>query len=106
MNLQVNGHHVEVTPALRDYVSGKISRVGRHFDHVIDVRVTLSVDHLVHKAEVNLHVSGKDIFIVSEHSDMYAAIDSLVDKIDRQVLRHKGKLTDKDHDAIKHHAPE
>ena len=89
MNLNVTGHHVEVTPAIRDYVTDKLSKVTRHFDHVIDVNVILSVEKLIQKAEVNVHVSGKDIFVKSEDGDMYAAIDSLVDKLDRQILKHK-----------------
>ena len=89
MNVQVSGHHVEVTPAIREYVTEKIGKVTRHFDQVIDVNVILSVEKLVQKAEVNVHVSGKDIFVKSEDADMYAAIDSLVDKLDRQVVKHK-----------------
>ena len=89
MNLNVTGHHVEVTPAIRDYVTDKLGRVTRHFDHVIDVNVILAVEKLVQKAEVNVHVSGKDIFVKSEDADMYAAIDSLVDKLDRQIVKHK-----------------
>lgn len=91
MNLTVTGHHVEVTPAIRDYVTEKLGRVTRHFDQVIDVSVILSVEKLNQKAEVNVHISGKDIFVQSEDSDMYAAIDSLVDKLDRQILKHKEK---------------
>ena len=94
MNLTVTGHHIEVTPAIRDYVTDKVKKVTRHFDHVIDVNVILSVEKLVQKAEVNLHVSGKDIFVQAEDADLYAAIDSLVDKLDRQVVKHKEKNTD------------
>lgn len=94
MNLTVTGHHIEVTPAIRDYVTDKIKKVTRHFDHVIDVNVILSVEKLVQKAEVNLHVSGKDIFVQAEDADLYAAIDSLVDKLDRQVVKHKEKNSD------------
>ena len=89
MNLNVTGHHVEVTPAIRDYVTEKLGRITRHFYQVIDVNVILSVDKLIQKAEVNVHVSGKDIFVKSEDADMYAAIDSLVDKLDRQIVKHK-----------------
>ena len=89
MNLNVTGHHVEVTPAIRDYVTDKLGRVTRHFDHVIDVNVILSIEKLAQKAEVNVHVSGKDIFVKSEDTDMYSAIDSLVDKLDRQIVKHK-----------------
>ncbi|MGD9788727.1 MAG: ribosome-associated translation inhibitor RaiA [Sulfuricellaceae bacterium] len=91
MNLNITGHHVEVTPAIRDYVTDKLGRVTRHFDHVIDVNVILSVEKLIQKAEVTVHVSGKDIHVEATDADMYAAIDSLVDKLDRQVLKHKEK---------------
>ena len=91
MNLNLTGHHVEITAALRDYVTGKLDRITRHFDNVIDVRVILSVEKLKHKIEANVHLSGKDIFVECHDSDMYAAIDALVDKLDRQILRHKEK---------------
>ncbi|MCE1242320.1 ribosome-associated translation inhibitor RaiA [Oryzomicrobium sp.] len=94
MNLQISGHHLEVTPAIREYVTGKLDRVIRHFDNVIDVSVILSVEKLKQKAEVTVHVRGKDIFVESEDSDLYAAIDSLIDKLDRQVIKHKQKIQD------------
>lgn len=105
MNLNVSGHHLEITPAIRGYVSGKLGRITRHFDHVIDMHVILSVDKLRQKAEVTLHVRGKDIHCESEQDDLYAAIDLLVDKLDRQVLKYKGKLAEKPHEALKHKAP-
>jgi putative sigma-54 modulation protein len=91
MNLTITGHHLEVTPALRGYVEDKLKRVMRHFDHVIDVGVILAVEKLKHKAEVNLHAAGKDIYVEAVEEDMYAAVDALVDKLDRQVLKHKEK---------------
>jgi ribosome hibernation promoting factor len=91
MNLTVTGHHVDITPAIRDYVTQKIGRITRHFDQVIDVSVTLSVEKLRQKVEASIHVSGKDIFVQTGDADMYAAIDSLVDKLDRQIIRHKEK---------------
>jgi len=94
MNLQISGHHLEVTPAIHDYVTGKLERVTRHFDNVIDVSVILSVDKLKQKAEVTVHLSGKDIHIESVDEDLYAALDSLVDKLDRQILKHKQKVQD------------
>lgn len=102
MNLSITGHHLDVTPALRAYVVTKLDRIRRHFDQVIDVTVFLSVDKLVQKAEVNLHVRGKDLFAESSHDDLYAAIDALVDKLDRQVLKYKDKRFGHPHDAIKH----
>jgi len=91
MNLNLTGHHLDITPALRDYVVAKLDRVTRHFDHVIDVNVVLSVDKLRQKVEVNLHTRGKDIHVEAIEPDMYAAIDALIDKLDRQVLKHKEK---------------
>jgi putative sigma-54 modulation protein len=94
MNLQLTGHHVDITPALRAYVINKLERVTRHFDHVIDVTVVLKVDSMQQKVEATLHVRGKDLHAESTEADMYAAIDTLSDKLDRQVLKHKEKLTD------------
>jgi putative sigma-54 modulation protein len=102
MNFSVSGHHLEVTPAIRSYVRNKLERVARHFDHVIDAHVILSVSKLRQKAEVTLRVRGKDLHCESEEDDLYAAIDLMIDKLDRQVLRHKGKVTDTPHDALKH----
>jgi putative sigma-54 modulation protein len=105
MNLSVSGHQLEVTPAIRSYVRSKLERVSRHFDHVIDAHVILSVHKLTQKAEATLHVRGKDLHCESEQEDLYAAIDLLADKLDRQVLRYKDKLHDKPHDALKHRSP-
>jgi putative sigma-54 modulation protein len=102
MNLNISGHHLDVSPAIRTYVSEKLDRVVRHFDHVIDAHVILSSDKLVRKAEVTLHVRGKDIHAECIDADLYAAIDLLVDKLDRQVIKYKDKLNDKPHDALKH----
>ena len=99
MNLTLTGHHLDVTPAIRDYVVAKLDRITRHFDHVIDVNVVLAVEKLRHKVEVNLHARGKDIHVEAVESDMYAAIDALADKLDRQVLRHKEKLAVHRHDG-------
>jgi putative sigma-54 modulation protein len=91
MNLNLTGNHLDITPAIRDYVVAKLDRVTRHFDHVIDVQVVMSVAKLRHKVEVNLHARGKDIHCEAVELDMYAAIDALVDKLDRQVVKHKEK---------------
>jgi putative sigma-54 modulation protein len=102
MNLSIQGHHIEVTPALRGYVMSKLDRIRRHFDQVIDVSVVLGVDKLQQKAEVTLHVKGKDLFAEAVDTDLYAAIDLLADRLDRQVLKYKNKRQDHHHDAIKH----
>ena len=94
MNLQVSGHHLEITPALRDYVTGKLERITRHFDNVIDVNVILSVDKLNQKAEVTVHLAGKGVYVESVDEDLYAAVDGLVDKLERQVQKYKQKLQD------------
>ena len=91
MNLHLSGHHLDITPAMRDYVTAKLGRITRHFDHVIDVTVILSVEKLRQKIEANVHLSGKDIFCESSDTDMYAAIDNLADKLDRQIIKHKEK---------------
>ena len=91
MNLTITGHHLDVTPAIRGYVEEKMGRVTRHFDQVIDVSVILSVDKLQQKAEANVHVPGKDIYVESIDTDLYSALDALADKLDRQILKHKEK---------------
>ena len=91
MNLHLSGHHVDLTPAMRDYVTSKLMRITRHFDQVIDVNVILSVEKLRQKIEATVHLSGKAIFVESHDPDMYAAIDALADKLDRQILKHKEK---------------
>jgi len=101
MNLNLSGRHLEVTPALRSYVEGKLARITRHFDHVIDAHVVLSVDKLRQKAEVTLHVRGKDIHCASEEQDLYAAIDLVIDKLDRQVLKYKSRRAARPHEAPK-----
>jgi len=103
MNLNLTGHHLEITPAIRAYVVNKLERVTRHFDHVIDVNVVLCVDKLQRIVEANVHVRGKEIHAASVDPDMYAAIDALADKLDRQVLRHKEKKNGQRHEpaAIK-----
>ena len=92
MNLQLTGHHVEITSAIRDYVVSKLARIERHFDHVIDVNVIMTVEKLDQRIEANVHLSGKDIHVQSHNGDMYAAIDDLIDKLDRQVIRHKERF--------------
>lgn len=107
MNLTISGHHLELTPAIREYVQNKLERINRHFDHVIDIAVILTVDNLPEKekrqkAEINLRLRGKDLHVESIAQDLYAAIDTLIDKLDRQVIKYKTKLQDHQHAAIKH----
>lgn len=106
MNLNITGHHVEVTPAIRDYVSGKLDKVIRHFDNVTSVSVILTVEKLNQKAEVTVHVRGKDIHVESTDADLYAAIDAMTDKLDRQVIKYKQKSNDHHHESHKHQIPE
>jgi putative sigma-54 modulation protein len=107
MNLIIHGHHVEVTPALRGYVEGKIERIRRHFDNVIDADVLLSVeDKLRQKAEITLRVRGNSLHAECIDGDMYAAIDALMDKLDRQVLRHKDRVRDHVREPLKYRSPE
>ena len=92
MQLNLTGLHVDITDSLRDYVNSKFSKLQRHTDHITNVHVILDVEKLNQKAEATVHVSGAEIFASTEHQDMYAAIDSLIDKLDRQVIKHKEKL--------------
>ena len=92
MQINLTGRHVEVTSALRDYVNGKFAKLERHFDHINNVHVILDVEKLVQKAEATLHVNGGEIFATADHAYMYAAIDGLIDKLDRQVIKHKEKI--------------
>ncbi|WP_372748005.1 ribosome hibernation-promoting factor, HPF/YfiA family [Litorivivens sp.] len=91
MQITVSGHHVDVTPALRDYVNTKLTKLQRHFDNITNTDITLTVEKLVQKAEGTVHVAGADLFAASESEDMYAAIDLLADKLDRQLIKHKEK---------------
>ncbi len=97
MNLQLTGHHIDITPALREYMVSKLERIKRHFDHMMDVNVVMTVSKLIQKVEANVHVRGRDIFVESSDADMYAAIDNLVDKLDRQIKKHKEKITNHRH---------
>jgi len=99
MNLHLTGHHLEITPAIRDYVSSKLARITRHFDHVIDVNVILIVEKLRHKIEASVHVRGKDIFCENEDTDMYVAVNGLADKLDRAIIKHKEKSIGHRHDG-------
>ncbi|WP_067582726.1 ribosome hibernation-promoting factor, HPF/YfiA family [Endozoicomonas ascidiicola] len=91
MQVNISGHHVEVTEALHDYVIKKLERLASHFDQITNVQVTLSVEKLVQKAEATLHVPGAEVNATADHEDMYAAIDLLSDKLDRQLVKHKEK---------------
>ncbi len=94
MQINLSGHHVEITTPLREYVTQKLERVIRHVDNVTSIQVILSIEKLRQKAEARLHVTGNDLYADATEEDMYAAIDQLVDKLDRQVKRYKEKLTD------------
>ena len=97
MNLHLTGHHVQITPAIREYVESKMARITHHFDHVIEVNVIMSVEKLRQKAEATVHVRGRDIFCESTAEDMYAAIDTLIDKLDRAIIKHKEKNLERRH---------
>jgi putative sigma-54 modulation protein len=107
MNLTLVGHHLQITPAIRDYVTAKLGRVSRHFDDLLDVNVVLSVEKLKQKIEATVHVRGKEFFVESDGESLYAAIDLLADKLDRQMIKHKEKASAPRHDgALKHLPPE
>jgi putative sigma-54 modulation protein len=91
MQINLTGHHVDITPPMREYVMGKFERLERHFDRVTNVHVILSVEKLRQKAEAELHLNGAQVYADHTEEDMYAAIDGMVDKLDRQLKRHKEK---------------
>jgi putative sigma-54 modulation protein len=106
MSLRISGHHLEVTPAIHGYVNDKFERISRHFDQVGDIKVLLSIENerekdRRQKAECSIHVKGHDFFAETLHSDLYAAVDLLVDKIDQQVGKHKTKVQNHHHVAAK-----
>ncbi|MGJ0490465.1 MULTISPECIES: ribosome hibernation-promoting factor, HPF/YfiA family [Methylobacter] len=92
MQVNVTGHHLEITDALKAHVDSKFEKLARHFDHVTDVHVILSVEKLAQKAEATLQLSGAKLFAEDEQEDMYVAIDNMVDKLDRQIIKHKEKI--------------
>ena len=91
MQLNISGHHLDITAPIKDYVTNKLSKLERHHDRITSTNVILSVEKLVQKAEATVHVSGGEFFADSEHNDLYAAIDILTDKLDRQLIKHKEK---------------
>lgn len=94
MQLNLTGHHIDITDSLRNYVEEKIQRIERHFDKVSNTHVILTVENVRHKAEATINMAGNNIFAESTEDNMYAAIDGLIDKLDRQVKKHKEKITD------------
>ena len=92
MQINLTGHHVDVTDSLRDYVNGKFEKLERHFEHINNVHVVLTVEKLNQIAESTVHLSGSEVHAKAEHNDMYASIDALIDKLDRQILKYKGKI--------------
>lgn len=106
MNLTISGHHLEVTPSLRSYVTTKLDRISRHFDQLVDIKVLLTVENQKEKerrqrAECSIRVKGHDLFAECANEDLYAAVDELVDKLDRQVGRHKDRLKNHNHEPAK-----
>jgi putative sigma-54 modulation protein len=97
MQLSISGHHLDVTDPLKEYVTGKVAKLERHYDHITNVHVVLSVEKQVQKAEATMHISGAELFADANSEDLYAAIDMLTDKLDRQLLKHKEKIIDRNH---------
>ena len=97
MQLSISGHHVDVMDALKSYVEEKLKKLERHYDHITNTHVILTVEKLEQRAEATVHISGAEVFADANCDDMYAAIDKLTDKLDRQILKHKEKLQDRHH---------
>ena len=99
MNLRINSRHLEVTPAIRNHLEGRLERIRKHFNHVIDASAFLMVDKAKEKdlrqtAELTLHLKGKELFAEAHHQDLYQAMDAVIDKLDRQLLKHKERIQD------------
>ena len=92
MQLNISGHHLDITPALKQHTNQKLSKIKHHFDQVMNVNMILEVQKDVQTAEATIHVSGADLFAKAESDDMYASIDKVINKLDSQILRHKEKL--------------
>ena len=93
MQINVSGHHVDVTSALRNHVNSKLSKLQRHYNHITAADVTLTVEKLIQKAEASVHIAGAELFSACESEDMYTAIDMMTEKLDRQLIKHKEKTT-------------
>jgi len=108
MNLHLTGQHLQITPAIRDYIDSKLDRIGHHLDRAIDVNIILSVEKLQQKVEATVRIPGKDVFCESTDADMYAAIDSLIDKLERAIRKHREKNLSQRHGEkpSKHQATE
>ncbi len=107
MQINLTGHHIDLTDSLRNFVDSKFERLERHFEHITNIHVILSVEKDRQKAEATINVNRGQLFAEAQHEDMYAAIDSLLDKLDRQLKKHKEKLTDhhKAEGSIKNREP-
>lgn len=92
MQINLTGHHIEITSSLHDYINTKFAKLERHFDHINNVHVILTIEKLQQIAEATVHMNGNDIFAKSNSEDMYSSIDSLIEKLDRQILKYKGKI--------------
>lgn len=97
MQINITGHHMDVTPPLRDFTTKKFDKLQRHFDRIISIDVTFEVEKLLKIAKATIFMSGAKLYADSKSDDMYSAIDTLVDKLDRQIKEHKDKL--KEHKA-------
>lgn len=101
MQLNITGHHVDVTPALKSYVEDKFKKIERRFNNITNIHVTLTVEtKTLQRAEATVNLAKGEIHATAEHENMYAAIDALIDKIDRQVVKHKEKLNDRSDDGL------
>ncbi len=97
MQVTISGHHIEVTTPLREFVNSKLEKLERHFDNITSIKVTLSIEKQRQMADACIHIAGADVVANASHEDMYAAIDSLTDKLDRQLIKHKEKHQDRIH---------
>lgn len=106
MNLQITGRHLEITPAIHEYVINKLGRLDKFFDYVVEGQVVLSVERHIHTAEITLRLPGKDLHCSDSEESLYAAIDLLVDKLERQIVKYKSKGLSREHHRDHHFTDE
>ena len=100
MQVNVTGHHLDITDSIRSYTLEKFDKLERHFEHITNIHVILEVERKAQKAEATVHIKGGELFADASHDDLYHAIDALVDKLDRQILKHKEKVIDRTHRSV------
>jgi putative sigma-54 modulation protein len=92
MNISTTARQYDLAPALKDYAEGKVQNLKRYFDHIVNANLVFSLEKYRHKVEITLHVNGRDFISEDESDDMYVSVDRSIEKLERQLRRHKDKI--------------